>query len=579
MLSVLCQFARPPSIQTTISSTITSQPPLISSPSSSSSSDSVNDHTSLIPSSLVTTRPRAPSIACEIVCVFAGDPPPSIHALNSTTSTSTTTTTDPQPSTTTTSSSYPTSSIILQDLSTRPNLSLSHCLYRGRGYPEPTAWIIIANDNPGCRTVINHTTLPELTAEEFDNKVLEGGVVKSCLDGDNGRESLWFHFEGRNVAEVEKMVDRLIALRNEVHGQSHSQSGAGNGPEQWVPVKGNGWWGGKGSAYFEDWGAPVSASDLPIPSLSNLGLGVSSGVVSSTATGGGVSNTGINNVLGQHPSVAVSSPVTQTTVTILPGTNGTAPSGGTNSAVVGGSGGEVFRGRSPTWSDPPGSEVSRGSSGPPGILASGAERRRPSNSAANTGGDGNGGDTAAVSPNVSTAGVTATASTLLARSGSTGSSHGGVGSGIGGGASLPRFTISVEFEKTNRPGLENLLPKADVLFFSKIYVEGRGFPGAPTGFLDNVRRQCKPGAILFVTWGELGAFVLVNDPSRPARTFHAPAPSIYPVDTIGAGDTFIAGVIHALGARGCDARSAALWACRLATAKCAQDGFEGLAER
>jgi sugar/nucleoside kinase (ribokinase family) len=86
-------------------------------------------------------------------------------------------------------------------------------------------------------------------------------------------------------------------------------------------------------------------------------------------------------------------------------------------------------------------------------------------------------------------------------------------------------------------------------------------------------------AILYVTWSEAGAFGLINDPTRPARTFHVPAPSIFPVDTIGAGDTFTAGIVHALGARGCDAKSAAGWACKLATAKCAQLGFEGLSER
>jgi hypothetical protein len=57
----------------------------------------------------------------------------------------------------------------------------------------------------------------------------------------------------------------------------------------------------------------------------------------------------------------------------------------------------------------------------------------------------------------------------------------------------PKFTISIEFEKNNRPGLDSLLPRADVLLFSKVYAEGKGFPGAPTGFLDNMRRECKPG--------------------------------------------------------------------------------------
>jgi hypothetical protein len=57
----------------------------------------------------------------------------------------------------------------------------------------------------------------------------------------------------------------------------------------------------------------------------------------------------------------------------------------------------------------------------------------------------------------------------------------------------PRWTISIEFEKPNRPGLDGLVGRADVLFFSRIYAEGKGFPDAPTGFLDNMRSRCRPG--------------------------------------------------------------------------------------
>jgi ketohexokinase len=53
--------------------------------------------------------------------------------------------------------------------------------------------------------------------------------------------------------------------------------------------------------------------------------------------------------------------------------------------------------------------------------------------------------------------------------------------------------ISVEFEKPDRPDISSLLPWADVCFFSKHFAESKGFPNAPTGFLDNYRIKCKDG--------------------------------------------------------------------------------------
>ncbi|KAJ3417270.1 hypothetical protein HDV05_005726 [Chytridiales sp. JEL 0842] len=312
-------------------------------------------------------------VECHLVCVFAGDKPEELLNNNNNNQG------PPLPT--------ETDSLILNDLFSN-NINLSYSLFRGQGYPEPTAWII---STPDTRTVVNHTTLPELTAEEF-----EKGLVSEGLKGREA-EDLWFHFEGRNVGEVEKMVRHLETLRGE-----WGRSG----------IEGSGW----------------------------------------------------------HTS------------------------------------------QTPSSSAPP-----------------------------------------------STTATSSSTTTTSNRS--------------------PRFTISIEFEKPNRPSLENLLNVADVLFFSKLYAEGKGFPGAPTGFLDNIRRECKPGAILFLTWGSLGGFGLVNDPTRPARTFHLKAPSVFPVDTIGAGDTFVAGVVYGLGAKGWDAKRAGEWACQLASMKCAQVGFEGLKER
>ncbi|KAJ3206645.1 hypothetical protein HDU67_008040, partial [Dinochytrium kinnereticum] len=406
---------------------------------SASSSQPLDLTTGSSPPAISTTPSHVPDVACEMVCVFAGDPP---------------------------QNESPSDSLIVQDLESRQGISLRHCIFRGPGYSEPTAWII---STPVSRTVVNHTTVPEMTFSEF-----ESAVVSSSEEGsspllkvlEDGVEDVWFHFEGRNVPEVIRMVETLTDLRQRF-GR--------------VAVDG---WGQRrrGSISSVASKPPEAESSVPTPSS--------------------VSSSSFLHIL--PPDI----------VSLSPGLSRKLSTGSTN-----------------------GHQYSI--------------------------------------PSLPTIPATPTSSTTPSPFPSTATAY--LSSGTPN--MLPRFTLSVEFEKTNRPGLDDLLPLADVLFFSKVYAEGMGFPGAPTGFLDNVRRMCKPGAILFVTWSEHGAFGLVNDPTRPARTFHVPAPSIVAVvDTIGAGDTFAAGCIYALGAGSCSAEIAAGWACRLATNKCAQVGFEGLAE-
>ncbi|KAJ3113129.1 hypothetical protein HK100_002086 [Physocladia obscura] len=316
------------------------------------------------------------------------------------------------------------SSFIVNDLLVNtPNVSLKHCVFRGAGYSEPTAWIIATDKS---RTIVNHTTLPELTAVEF--KTMLAPTLEELFTLQPS--SLWFHFEGRNVSEMEQMVDWLIEVRT----------------LQVAKCEALGWWksidGRNSKRTTED--SEFGTSPSALSPITNSALGISPG----------------GNALGKRESKE-------------------------------------------------------------GLQSVSLEQQEIS----------------------------------------------------------PHFTISVEFEKPNRPGLDNLLQKADILFFSKWYAEGRGFPNAPTGFLDNIRRECKAGAVLFLTWAEQGCFMLINDPTRPAQTHHIPAPPIYPVDTIGAGDTFAAGVIYGLGLQRWTALSTCEFAVRLATAKCAQVGFDGLAER
>ncbi|CAG8783455.1 20336_t:CDS:2 [Cetraspora pellucida] len=122
--------------------------------------------------------------------------------------------------------------------------------------------------------------------------------------------------------------------------------------------------------------------------------------------------------------------------------------------------------------------------------------------------------------------------------------------------------ISVEFEKPFRRGLEALIDKADVLFFSKVFAEGKGYDHA-----DEFLQIMSPysGAMCF------------HNPTK--KLFSAPAlaiPSV--VDSVGAGDTFNAGAIYSL-SQGMPPESCLRFSCELAGRKCAQIGFDGVVEK
>lgn len=132
--------------------------------------------------------------------------------------------------------------------------------------------------------------------------------------------------------------------------------------------------------------------------------------------------------------------------------------------------------------------------------------------------------------------------------------------------------ISVEIEK-EREDIDQLFGRADVLMFSRPFARGRGFE-EPEAFLQQARQWAPQAAVITVTWGEQGAWGM----DKKGRIFRSPAfPPHEVVDTVGAGDTFNAGLIAALVA-GQSLESALESACRLAGRKVGQAGFEGLVE-
>lgn len=133
--------------------------------------------------------------------------------------------------------------------------------------------------------------------------------------------------------------------------------------------------------------------------------------------------------------------------------------------------------------------------------------------------------------------------------------------------SIPR---SLEIEKP-RPGIEDLFGLAQVLLFSQAYAASRGYTH-PDGLLQAVHRQF-PDADLFCTWGVKGAVCLDREGRFTSQAAHVPNRI---VDTLGAGDTFNAGVIDGYLAQR-DIVTILRQACMLAGEKCGRTGFDGLA--
>ncbi|XP_017296954.1 ketohexokinase isoform X2 [Kryptolebias marmoratus] len=135
-----------------------------------------------------------------------------------------------------------------------------------------------------------------------------------------------------------------------------------------------------------------------------------------------------------------------------------------------------------------------------------------------------------------------------------------------------KITISVEIEKT-RESLYQLFPYGDVVFVSKDVARHFGFQSAEAA-LKGLHNRVKKGAVLICAWAEKGADalgpdgLLVHSDAFPPETL---------VDTLGAGDTFNAGVIYTL-SNGGSLQDALSFGCRVAGRKCGFHGYDGIRE-
>lgn len=131
----------------------------------------------------------------------------------------------------------------------------------------------------------------------------------------------------------------------------------------------------------------------------------------------------------------------------------------------------------------------------------------------------------------------------------------------------PDLPISLELEKP-RDGIERLYGAAQLLLCSRGFARHHGFD-VPQDFLAWIRVQA-PQADVVVAWGESGAYGVDDS----ASICHAPAQSPSHVcDTLGAGDTFNAGMIAAR-LQQLPMQQALEQACQLAGRKCGVYGFD-----
>lgn len=131
----------------------------------------------------------------------------------------------------------------------------------------------------------------------------------------------------------------------------------------------------------------------------------------------------------------------------------------------------------------------------------------------------------------------------------------------------PGIPRSIEIEKP-RPGIEQLFQQADLLLLSRHYAQSTGFT-QPQEFLQYMHRQA-PQADLICAWGDAGAYGL----TCAGDALHSPAyPPVTLVDTLGAGDTFNAGIIHAR-VNGWAWAETLRFGCEIAGKKCGVMGLE-----
>ena len=136
-------------------------------------------------------------------------------------------------------------------------------------------------------------------------------------------------------------------------------------------------------------------------------------------------------------------------------------------------------------------------------------------------------------------------------------------------SSVNKVKVSIELEKGEN--LLQLIDKVDVVFVSKDFAKMQGFTSA-FEVVQSLHNSIHPWAFVICPWGEVGAHGIGPD----GVVQHSDAyPPEQVVDSLGAGDTFIAGAIYSL-LKGSSLNDTLNLACSLAGFKCGMHGYDGL---
>ncbi len=135
----------------------------------------------------------------------------------------------------------------------------------------------------------------------------------------------------------------------------------------------------------------------------------------------------------------------------------------------------------------------------------------------------------------------------------------------------PDTPISLDLEKP-RSGIEQLLSQTNVIFTGKHYAQAKGLDH-PQACIQQLR-PFAPQSLIICTWGEQGVWFQA---AHSGETIHIPAVQVRVKDTLGAGDTFLAGVIHQL-VNQHSPEQAVRYGSELAARKCRQIGLDNLLE-
>ncbi|KAJ5591091.1 pfkB family kinase [Penicillium hetheringtonii] len=141
----------------------------------------------------------------------------------------------------------------------------------------------------------------------------------------------------------------------------------------------------------------------------------------------------------------------------------------------------------------------------------------------------------------------------------------------------PSVRISVEVERPGRTGLEDLARAANVVFYSKSWAIDKGYSSIESCLREQYT-QTPNASLLLCTWGQDGAGALEPATGKFVHIAAYTREGFKVIDPIGAGDTFVAGILYAMNCKEAewDVSQKLSFANRVAGIKVSQEGFSGL---